>query len=106
MVKVVFTLQAIADIDEIATYISHDSIHYAALQVKKFFKKTEILEEHPLAGRIVPETGIKSIRELIEGNYRIIYKIVSKESIHVITVHHSRKLLKSNSIKSIIRKNK
>jgi len=39
MVKVVFTNQAIFDIDDIATYISYDSLHYASLQVEKFFKR-------------------------------------------------------------------
>ncbi len=98
MAEVVFTEQALSDINDIAEYIANDSIHYANLQVEKFFNKTEILTDFPLIGRIVPELNLKNVRELIEGNYRIIYKVVSKHTIHLLTVHHSRRLLKRSNI--------
>ena len=101
MVKVEYTQQAISDIDDIANYISNDSSYYASLQVEKLFNKTEILEYHPHIGRVVPELNIKSIRELIEGNYRIIYRVVNKDCIHILTIHHSRKQLKPAHIKRI-----
>ncbi len=44
----------------------------------------------PELGRIVPERDNESIRELIEGNYRIIYffdKVI--DTIEIITVHHA-----------------
>jgi len=65
MAQIEFTYQALSDIDDIAMYISHDSLHYAELQVEKIFKRIEILEQFPLIGRIVPEFNIKSIHELI-----------------------------------------
>ena len=101
MVEVVFTEQSLSDIDEIANYIANDSIHYANLQVEKFFNRTDDLSNFPLLGRIVPELNQKSIRELIEGNYRIIYKVINKNTIHVLTVYHSKRLLKRSSIKRI-----
>ncbi len=39
----------------------------------------------------MPETNKSNIRELIEGRYRIIYKIVSTEHIDILTIHHSSK---------------
>ena len=36
MAQVVFTEQAIADIEDIATFIGYDSIRYAELQVENF----------------------------------------------------------------------
>jgi mRNA-degrading endonuclease RelE of RelBE toxin-antitoxin system len=36
----------------------------------------------------------ENIRELILGNYRIIYRIISEERIDILTVHHSAKLLR------------
>ena len=106
MAQIIFTEQALSDIDDIATYIGYDSVFYAKLQVSKFFKKTEILEQFPLTGRIVPELNYKSVRELIEGNYRIIYKIVNKDLIHILTVYHSRKLLKKTTLRPNTGKNK
>jgi plasmid stabilization system protein ParE len=49
-------------------------------------------------GRIVPEIEIVEIRELIEGNYRIIYRIFSKESIEILTVHHSARDIEKREI--------
>ncbi len=104
MAEVVFTEQALSDIHDIATYIGKDSMHYAFLQVEKFFRKTETLSSFPLAGRVVPELNIRSVRELIEGNYRIIYKVVNKNTIHILTVHHSSKLLKRTVLKRASRR--
>ncbi len=103
MVEVSFTEQALSDINDIAEYIGHDSTHYASLQVEKFFNKTDVLANFPLIGRIVPELNMKSVRELIEGNYRIIYKVVNKNNIHILTIYHSRRLLKRADVKRIIR---
>ncbi|MEI9809677.1 MAG: type II toxin-antitoxin system RelE/ParE family toxin [Bacteroidota bacterium] len=55
---------------------------------------------------MVPEVKIKSIRELIEGNYRIIYRIVNKNLIHILTFHHSSRKLKRSAIRRIIKKNR
>ena len=91
MVEIKFTDQSIADLDDIAEYISRDSVYYARMQIQKLIKRINILEQFPTMGRIVPELQIKSVRELSEGNYRIIYRIVSKEIIHILTIHHSRR---------------
>jgi mRNA-degrading endonuclease RelE of RelBE toxin-antitoxin system len=42
---------------------------------------------------MVPEKNSDAIRELIEGNYRIIYQIRSEDRIEILTVHHSAKPL-------------
>ena len=96
MVKVNWTKQAINDIDKIAEFIAKDSDHYAKVQVKRFFDSVKILERHPSSGKIVAEKADDSIRELQQGNYRIIYRIVSTFHIDVITVHHSKLLLSIN----------
>jgi len=38
------------------------------------------------------------IRELIEGNYRIIYKIVNEYQIDILTIHHSARDLKRRNV--------
>ena len=47
----------------------------------------------PKVGRIVPEKNDENIRELIEGNYRIIYEIRGEDRIEVLLVHHSSRPL-------------
>ena len=57
--------------------------------VAKLKIRTQVLKAHIHIGRIVPEINKVNIRELIEGNYRIIYKVVSKKQIDILTIHHS-----------------
>jgi toxin ParE1/3/4 len=99
MVKVEWTDKAIADIDSIATYIAQQSPHFANLQVIKFFSRVEQLEEYPKSGKIVPEFNSNTIRELIEGNYRIVYRIITKTEVHIIRVHHSAMPLRRKNIR-------
>ncbi len=47
-----------------------------------------------MTGKIVPEFGQKEIREVIEGNYRIIYFLETEDQIQIIRVHHGARILK------------
>ena len=96
MVEIKWTLQSVDDIENIAEFISKDSERYAQIQVQRFFEAVEILETNPRIGRVVPEFNNEIIRELILGDYRIIYHIVSESLIDILTVHHSKRLLSNN----------
>jgi toxin ParE1/3/4 len=93
MVKVIWTEFAIEDLRSIHTYISQDSKVYADRFIEKIISRVGQLETHPQSGRVVPEFHSDTLRELIEGNYRIIYKI-SSDSIGIVRVHHSARQLK------------
>jgi len=95
MVKVKWTDFALENLIAIGDYIEKDSYFYAQRVVDNLFSSVDILEEHPLAGRKVPEFNDRSIRELIRGNYRIVYKLISENIIDIITVHHSARLLRN-----------
>lgn len=96
MVEVNWTLLVLEDVENIAEFIAHDSEQYAAIQVTRFFDLVKILEKHPLAGRVVPEFNIETVRELPMGNYRIVNRIVSEARVDIVTVHHSNRLLSNN----------
>jgi len=106
MAEIKFTPQSLSDLEDIAEYISKDSFFYASMQIQTLLERTDQLEHQPYSGRIVPELKIKSIRELIEGNYRIVYRVVNKELIHILTFHHSKRRFNRSKIKRIIGKNK
>jgi plasmid stabilization system protein ParE len=89
--------KAINDIDKITGFIAKDSEHYAKIQVQRFFNVAKALERQPKSGKIVPEKQDPPIREILIGNYRIIYKMASLTKVDVITVHHSKRLLANNS---------
>lgn len=93
MVEVKWTDFAIDNLNDIGDYIEKDSFQYAQIVVNILFDSTDILIQHPYAGRIVVEFNDENIRELIRGSYRIIYKVLNDERIDILTVHHSARLL-------------
>jgi len=93
MARLNWTDLAIDDMINIAEFISKDSVKYSGIQIKRIRERARLLKTQPLLGRIVPEIKDDTIRELILGNYRIIYRIISENRIDILTVHHSAKLL-------------
>ena len=57
-------------------------------QINTIRERTNVLKTQAKAGKVVAEYGIESIRELIVGHYRIIYRIINEQLIHIILIHH------------------
>lgn len=98
MVQVKWAFLASEDLKEIFEFISRDSKHYAKIQVIKIRARTRVLKNYPLSGRVVPEYSNDKFRELIEGNYRIVYKVVSENQIDILTIHHAARDLSRRQI--------
>jgi len=99
MVRLNWTIQAVNDLKNISDYISKDSKRYASLLVRRIQNKTKFIKLQPDSGRIVVEFERPDIRELLEGNYRIIYRKVTSSQIEIITIHHSARRLKPPHLK-------
>lgn len=82
------------DLRAIYDYVFLDSPKYADRLINKIVERGYVLEQHPGIGRKVPEFDNELIRELIEGNYRIIYRIESEKQIGIARIHHAARLLK------------
>lgn len=91
MEKIIWTDQARDDLKSIYQYIFRDSPKYADITINKIIEITERLEYFPFSGRIIPELRKENIREIIFGNYRIIYQIMSS-NVNILTVYHSARL--------------
>ncbi len=94
MVLINWTEQAVNDLKNIFDYISNDSKQYAVQHISRIRSKCSILRNNPLVGRVVPEFENKNLRELIFGNYRIIYKVVDINIIDIVTAFHAACILK------------
>lgn len=99
MVQIKWTRLAVDDLKDIYDYIAKDSIKYAKIQVIRIKTRTKILKTLPFSGKMVPEYNDERFRELIEGNYRIIYKIVDDSMVDILTIHHSARDLQGRDIK-------
>lgn len=90
--KVIWTVEAIERLKEIDAYISQDSPSAAAKFIDLLFERGDSLADFPQSGRKVPEYDLEDYRELIEGNYRIIYR-VKTEVVEIETIFESHRVL-------------
>ena len=95
--RVAWTELSVEKLEEIADYISIDNQASAKNWVSNIRKSVVKLNDFPELGRVVPEIGRKDIRELVEGNYRIIYKREENEII-ILTIRNFSQLLSENDI--------
>ena len=93
MTPLIWTRRAIEDVQSIRQFIAQDSPHYAELVRQQLIAAVERLPTFPQSGRVVPEANNPAIREVIQGSYRIVYRLIHGE-IHILTVHHAARLFK------------
>lgn len=94
MAKVNWTFQAMEDLTEIDLYLNQKSHKYAEFVIDEILKVAELLQQFPSSGRVVPESNISSIREIIIHRYRVIYHVNgSTDLVSILSVRHSAKPL-------------
>lgn len=97
--RIIWSPLAVERAAEIAEYISRDNPTAAEKWIETVFSKVEQLKSFPKSGRIVPEINSKDFRELIYGNYRIIYR-VEKTQVSILTIRHGKQILPIDEIQA------
>lgn len=87
--RIRWTDQAIADLEAIRVFIEQDSPHYADVVITRLIRTVDRLRDFPQSGRAVPEFEHKAVREIVERPYRVLYRQVREDEIHVLTIHHA-----------------
>ena len=87
MAEVRWTPQALSDLEATTEFIARDSYHYASLFVLDILAAVQRVERFPKSGRMVPEKNEPKVREIIFGNYRIVYRL-RDEIAELLTIHH------------------
>jgi toxin ParE1/3/4 len=90
--KVIWTEIAWRDLESVAEYIARDSVHYAGVFVREIRAASRTLGVYSERGRIVPELSDNSIRELLVGNYRLIYGVEADKVYILALLHGARDL--------------
>jgi toxin ParE1/3/4 len=90
--KIIWSPLAIDRASEIAENIALDKQSAAEKWITAIFSKVEQLASSPEIGRVVPEIGNEQFRELIYGNYRIVY-CIEKKQISILTIRHGKQIL-------------
>ena len=99
--KLFWTETAKQDLIAIRQYISADNPTTAKRWIERLRQRTRNSLHAPLAGRMVPELAREDIRELIEGNYRIVYQVLD-DRIVVLAVFEGHQLLKQGKLEDTI----
>ncbi len=97
--RIIWSPLAVDRASEIADYIAQDKPVAAKQWINNVFAKVEQLQYSPQIGRVVPEITNNQFRELIFGNYRIIYHIGIKH-ISILTIRHGKQILPIDEIKT------
>jgi toxin ParE1/3/4 len=85
--RVAWTTTAAEDLEEIAAYIAEDSPSAASRFVRRTRDAARSLVRLPERGRRVPEAEELDVRELLLGDYRLIYRVESS-AISIVTIAH------------------
>ncbi len=95
--KIIWSPLAVDRASEIAEYIAQDNPTAAENWVNAVFAHVEQLKKLPESGRIVPEINNNFFRELMYGNYRIIYRIEGNR-VSILTIRHGKQILPVDEI--------
>lgn len=92
LLKVEFSPTALSDLEDIADYIARDNPIAAEQWVDKLVQAAQKIASHPRSGRAVPEIGDPRIRELIVGEYRVVYRVEEKRLLVLTVIEGHRRL--------------
>jgi plasmid stabilization system protein ParE len=91
-VKLHWSRLALTRLEEIHAYIAQDNPAAALRTTQQIVHRVGQIAAFPNSGRRVPDYTRDDVRELIEGNYRIIYRLLA-DHIDVVAVMHCAQLL-------------
>ncbi len=92
--KITFAISAVEDLEAIRTWYADKQIPEVGERLlREILSATERLADFPESGRIVPEFGMVSLREIIHQPFRIVYRL-DKRGIRIVRVWRSERTLR------------
>jgi len=89
--RIVWSPEALRDLESIRDYVAQDSPVYAALVIERIVASIEHLAAFPELGRVVPELQRPDVREVIQRPFRIVYRL-RENSVEIATVFRASRL--------------
>ena len=93
MARIVWSSVARNDLKALVSFIKADSPGYAQTFGLHIQQRVEQLHRVPESGRKVPEDKSGTYRELIVGNYRVVYR-VDEDIVTIVTLIHGARILR------------
>jgi len=95
--KVVWSSEALGKLDEIERFIAQDNHRKADAFIDRLLEKGDSIASFPEMGRVVPELSRSDIREVLVGNYRIVYRTTPVQIV-ILTVFEGHRALRSEEL--------
>ena len=91
--KITFAVSAVQDLEAIRTWCADQQIPEVGERLlREILSATERLADFPESGRIVPEFGMASLREIIHPSFCIVY-CLDKRGVRIVRVWRSERTL-------------
>ena len=90
--KISWTRTAVGHLADIYEYIARDSKRYAKRMVDRITARSKQIGDFPESAPVVAEYADPAVREVLEGAYRVIYR-VQANTVVVLAVIHAARLL-------------
>jgi toxin ParE1/3/4 len=79
--KIIWTRQSREDLQDIVQFIAADNPTICESFGYALISKVDQLINFPFLGRVVPEVGNETIREIILRPYRIVYQVIEAQNV-------------------------
>lgn len=97
MARIVWTMKAADEFAEAIEYVERRAPVAARRLAQRIMKRIRSLRRFPESGGFVPEDELQRYRELIEGNYRIIYRVQGK-AVVIMSIYYGSRLLRPDDL--------
>ena len=92
MAQIIWAPKALEDLGAVVEYIARDAPVTARRFGEKLITRVESLKTHPLSGGFIEEDESHTYRQILQGNYRVIYR-VADDTVIIVAVHHAARVL-------------
>jgi plasmid stabilization system protein ParE len=93
-ISITFAVSALNDLREMQAWYAEQLIPEIGTRfTEEIIIKVELLQTYPEMGRIVPEFGVETLRELTHPPFRIVYRYDAKR-VRIVRIWRSERLLK------------
>ncbi|MFT5523405.1 MAG: toxin ParE1/3/4 [Pirellulaceae bacterium] len=97
--KIYWTRQSREDLRAVRAHIARDAPVTASAYVRKLRLSVGRLRQFPYSGEVVPEIAREDLREVLQGNYRIIYR-VANHKVDILAIFHSARIFDERDLGS------
>jgi len=90
--RVLWSQTALGHLTDIYEYIARDSERYAKRMVDRITARSKQIAGFPESAPVVAEYGDPGVREVLEGPYRVIYRVRPHAAVVLAVIHGARLL--------------